>query len=142
MRDPPILPSRIPVVPPMRPPISLKRRAEFETVWLALIKDMTLAIILKTLKIELWEMNQYSLHDTWHGPTLYSGHLQKPMLLRPIIERLAMKLSLPVLTSKVWVLDSNTQPSACVANGLTDSANAGGMAMNVEYKSKFEAIFR
>ena len=47
------------------------------------------------------------------------------MTLTSIAERLAVELSLPVLTTKfcrVW--DTNTQPSACVASALTDCATA------------------
>ena len=58
-------------------------------------------------------------HLMWHGPTLYSCHFRGPVALTPVAERLAVELSLPVLTSKVcrrW--DSNIQPSACETNAL------------------------
>ena len=58
-------------------------------------------------------------HLRWHGPTLYSCHFRGPVTLTPVAERLAVELSLPVLTSKVcrrW--DSNIQPSACETNAL------------------------
>ena len=47
------------------------------------------------------------------------------MTLTPYAERLAVELSLPVLTIKVchgW--DSNSQPSFCGANALTHCATA------------------
>ena len=37
----------------------------------------------------------------WHGPTVYNGHLRGPMSLKPVAERLAVKLSLPVCTTQV-----------------------------------------
>ena len=36
-------------------------------------------------------------HLLWHGPTLYNGHLWGSLTLTPVAERLAVKLSLPVL---------------------------------------------
>ena len=50
---------------------------------------------------------------------------EDPWHSHPFAERLAMKLSLPVPTTKVcrgW--DSNTQPSTCGANALTHCATA------------------
>ena len=61
----------------------------------------------------------------WHGASVYIGHLWGPVVLTPTAKRLAVELSLPVLTT--WdcrCLDSNTQPSACEANALTDCATA------------------
>ena len=40
-------------------------------------------------------------HLLWHGPTLYNGHLQGPVTLASIVERLAVKLSQSVLTTLV-----------------------------------------
>ena len=37
-------------------------------------------------------------HLLWHGRTLYNGHLRGPVTLKPVAERLAVELSLPVLT--------------------------------------------
>ena len=37
----------------------------------------------------------------WHGPTVYNGHLQRPVTLTPVAERLAVELPLPVFTSQV-----------------------------------------
>ena len=56
---------------------------------------------------------------------LYNGHLRGSMTLTPNAERLAVELSLPLLTTSVcraW--DSNTQPSAYGPNALTDCATA------------------
>ena len=47
--------------------------------------------------------------------SVYNSHLREPLVLTPVAERLAVELSLPVLTTE----DSNTQPSACEANVLT-----------------------
>ena len=60
-----------------------------------------------------------------HGASIYNGHLRGPVTLTPNAERLAVELSLPVLTTRVcrgW--DSNTQPSAFGANALTNCATA------------------
>ena len=64
-------------------------------------------------------------HILWHGTSVYNGHLRGPVTLTPVAERLAVKLSQPVLTTwvcRVW--DSNTQPSACDTNALTDFVTA------------------
>ena len=56
-------------------------------------------------------------HLLLHGTCIYNGHLQGPMTVTPIADRLAVELSLPVLTTLVcrgW--DSNIQPSDCEAN--------------------------
>ena len=46
----------------------------------------------------------------------YNDHLRGPVTLATIAERLAVELSLPVFTTKVYRgLKSNTQPSACGA---------------------------
>ena len=48
-----------------------------------------------------------------------------PVTFTPIVELLAVELSLPVFTT--WVCrgwDSNTQPSACGANALINCATA------------------
>ena len=41
------------------------------------------------------------LHLVWHGPTLSNGHLRGPVTLTPVAERLAVELSLTVLTTDV-----------------------------------------
>ena len=38
-------------------------------------------------------------HSLWHGASVYIVHLRGPMTLTPIAERLAVELSLPVLTT-------------------------------------------
>ena len=35
----------------------------------------------------------------WHGPTVYNGHLRGPVTLAPVLERLAVELSLPSFTT-------------------------------------------
>ena len=70
------------------------------------------------MAIEQWGLFSVP-HLLWHGASVYNGHLRGPVTLTPIAERLAVELSLPVLTTKLcrgW--DSNTQPSACKANAL------------------------
>ena len=76
------------------------------------------------MAIDQWGFFSVS-HLLWHGAYVYNGHLRGPVKLTPIAERLAVELSLPVFTTKVcrgW--DSNTQPSACGANALTNCATA------------------
>ena len=50
------------------------------------------------MAIEQWEFFNVP-HLLWHGQTLYKVHLQRPVILTPIAERLAEELSLPVLTT-------------------------------------------
>ena len=76
------------------------------------------------MAIEQWGLFSVP-HLLWHGAPVYNGHLRGPVTLTPIAERLAVELSLPVLTTQVcrgW--DSNAQPSACGANALTHCATA------------------
>ena len=40
-------------------------------------------------------------HRLWHRASVYYGHLRGPVTLSPIVERLAVELSLPVFTTKV-----------------------------------------
>ena len=61
-------------------------------------------------------------HLLWHEASVHNGHLRGPETLKPIAERVAVELSLPLLRTKVcrgW--DSNTKPSASV-NALTHCA--------------------
>ena len=63
-------------------------------------------------------------HLLWHEASVHNGHLRGPETLKPIAERVALELSLPLLRTKVcrgW--DSNTKPSASV-NALTHCATA------------------
>ena len=67
-------------------------------------------------------------HLLWHGASFYNGHLWWPMTLTLNAERLAVELSLPVLTTYVcrcW--DSNIQPFICAANALTDCTTAAAL---------------
>ena len=65
-------------------------------------------------------------HLLWHGASVYNEHLLEPVILAYNDKRLAVELSLPVLTThkvcRSW--DSNTQSSACGANALTHYATA------------------
>ena len=62
---------------------------------------------------------------------LCHGHLQGPVTLTPIAERLAVELSLPVFYNLGLVVycgwDLKTQTSACAANALSHCANAAGL---------------
>ena len=69
-------------------------------------------------------------HLLLHMASVYNGHLQGPLTLAPIAERLTVELSLPVYTNKVCCdLGSNTHPSACVFFG-------GGGLLLMFYKVK------
>ena len=62
-------------------------------------------------------------HQLGHGASVYNGHLRENVNLTPVAECLEVELSLPVFTTYVcrgW--NSNTQPSACEVNALTDYA--------------------
>ena len=51
------------------------------------------------MAIEQWGF--FSLpHLMWHGPSVYNGHIQGPVTLTPIAERLAVELSLLFLQLK------------------------------------------
>ena len=73
------------------------------------------------MAIEHWRF-LFVLYRLWHGTSVYNGHLQGPVTLTPIAERLAVEVSLPYYE---WVCrgwDSNTQPSACGTHALTHCA--------------------
>ena len=53
------------------------------------------------MAIEQWGFFNIS-HQLWHGPTLYTGLLRGPVTLKPVAERLAVELSLPVFTTQVY----------------------------------------
>ena len=56
-------------------------------------------------------------HPLRYGPTVYNGHLRGPLTLTPVAERLAVKLSLHVFTTKVCRdRGSNNDLQACEAN--------------------------
>ena len=76
------------------------------------------------ITIEQWSFFSVSL-VLWHGASVYNGHLRGPLILIPTAQRLVVELSLPVLTTKVCRgRESNTQFSACEANGLDHCAPA------------------
>ena len=59
-----------------------------------------------------WAVRVFSVqHLLWHRASVHNSHLWVPVTFKPIVENLAVELSLPVFTTLVW--DSNTQPSAC-----------------------------
>ena len=75
-------------------------------------------------------------HLLWHGTFNYNGHQRGPLTLTQVTGRLAVELSLPVLTTYIchgW--DSKTQLSVCVTNPRTDSATAAALLlrMNEEF---------
>ena len=68
-----------------------------------------------------------------HGSFVYNGHLWGPSTLTPVAERLAVELSLPVFTTQFCLdWDSNTQPSCCGANTLTNCTNITTTAQQYE----------
>ena len=74
----------------------------------------------------------HAMRNVTRGIRLYNGHLRGPSTLSPFAECLAVGLSLPVFTIRVcrsW--DSNTQPSACKTNSLTDCAIAATCCMSI-----------
>ena len=74
------------------------------------------------IAIEQWGFFSVQ-HPLWHGASVYDGQLRGSVTLKPIAERLAVELSLPVFTTYVcrgW--DSKTQPFTCGANVLTHCA--------------------
>ena len=87
------------------------------------------------MAIEQWGF--FSMpHLLWHGVSVYNIHLRRPVTLTCIAERLAVELSLPVLTN--WVCrgwDSNTQPSANGTNALTDCTIAAAIGIGKRQSS-------
>ena len=69
-------------------------------------------------------------HLLWHWISVYNGHLQEPVTLTPIAERLTVELSLPVNTTY-------TQPTAYGANALTHCATATAPATVVNDQISF-----
>ena len=68
------------------------------------------------IAIEQWGFFNMQ-HLLWPGSTLYNGHLWGPVTLIPNAERLAVELSLPVLTTSVSPMFEPWSPS-CEANAL------------------------
>ena len=92
------------------------------------------------MAIEQWEFFNVP-HLLGHEASVYNGHLRGPVTLTSIAERLAVELSLPVMTTydyRGW--DSSTQPPACRANALTDCATGGRLfseeGSRVQYTSQ------
>ena len=105
----------------------IRRRNHYR--WRAANFDLCSAL----MAIEQWGFFSIS-YLLWYGASIKNGDFRGPMTLTPIGERLALELSLPVFKTyacRRW--DSNTQPSACEANALTNCATA---AFNVSYKMK------
>ena len=72
------------------------------------------------MAIEQWGFFNMT-HLLWHGTSVYDGHLRGPDTFTTVAEHLTVEQALPVETT--WVCrgwDSNTQPSACEANSLTN----------------------
>ena len=79
-----------------------------------------LSMISAPLAIEQWGFLS-APHLLWHVTYVYKWYPWGPVTITPVAESLTVELSLPVLTTKVsrgW--DSNTRPTACRANSLTD----------------------
>ena len=71
----------------------------------------------------------------WQGTSVYNCHPRGPVTLTSNAKYLAVELSLPVLTIKVCrSLDSNTQPSACGENALSDIATIAATSFRLELK--------
>ena len=81
------------------------------------------------MAIQWWGF--FSVPDLlWREASVYNGHLRGPVTLTLNAERLAVEPALPVVKTKVcrgW--DSNTQPSACVANALNQFAIAAARVL-------------
>ena len=64
-------------------------------------------------------------HLLWHGASFYNGQRRGPVTPTPIPERLAVELSLSLLTTQFCRgLDSKNQPSAFGAIALTHCVDA------------------
>ena len=70
-----------------------------------------------------------------HGASVFNcGHLQGPVTLSTVAERLAVELSLPIFTISVYNgCDSNFQPSACEANAITDYGTAAAKWLGIRF---------
>ena len=53
------------------------------------------------MAIEQWGIFNVP-HLLWYEAPVYNGHLPGPVTLTPVVECLAVDVSLPVLTTKVW----------------------------------------
>ena len=83
--------------------------------------DLCLAV----MAIEQWGFFNMP-HPLWHGPTLYTGHLRRwHVTLTPAAERLAVELSLPVLTIGLSRPGMEPRSLACEANAPTIGHHGG-----------------
>ena len=81
----------------------------------------------KKLQILTFGLHLRTLSSEGSPPTVtrcivYNCHLRRPATPTPIAERLAVELSLHVPVCRGW--DSNTKPSACEVNALTQCVQA------------------
>ena len=67
-------------------------------------------------------------HLLWHGATLYNGYNWRPVTLTPVAERLAVDLSLPILSRPVV----EPRSSAYKANAIP-LRNSGYRDVNVKW---------
>ena len=96
----------------------------------------------------LWPMSSevfFSMpHLLWHRTSVYNDHIRGPVIVAHIAERLAVELSLTVLTTRACLSfrDSSTQLSACGANALTDCTTAAATQhVNVKLTNNTNIIF-
>ena len=105
--------------------------------WSAANLDLCSALMV----IEQWGFISAPL---WHGASVYNGYLWGPVTLTPNAERMAVNLSLPVLTTEVcrgW--DSNTQTFTWEVNVLTHCGTAAALSLqrlNMIYKKFMKEI--
>ena len=72
-------------------------------------------------QLDTWHWEVFSLpYLLWQGVSVHNGRLRGPLTLTIVAEHLAVELSLPILVC--GDRDSNTKPSACKGNALTDCA--------------------
>ena len=94
--------------------------AEFFTYMTSLYNRWKAAIL--TYARHSWLIEQWGFlsvqHLLWHGASVNNGHLRGPVTLTPIVERLAVKQSLPVLwlSSVAAGIQTPHLPLACGAN--------------------------
>ena len=66
------------------------------------------------MAIEQWEIFSVP-HLLWHGTSIYTGHLRDLVTVAPVAKGLAGKLSLPVLTTRVF-RDRRWNPDFVIRN--------------------------
>ena len=52
-------------------------------------------------------------HPLWHRSSIYDGHLQGPVTLAPVADRLAVELSLPVFNYSVRSVATGNRTPTC-----------------------------